>query len=131
MILISEVNKISKESLKDSQVLFKAKRYKGAIYMCGYVIELRLKYNICKMLKWSGFPSTSGEFEKYKSFKTHDLDVLLHLSGKEDKIKTKFLADWSIIANWDPEIRYNKVNSVNKNDAQNMIKSTKTLLKQL
>jgi len=53
--------------------------------------------------KWAGFPSTRKEFEGYHSFKTHDLDVLLHLTGIEGRIKTQLFAEWSAVAAWDPE----------------------------
>ena len=39
----------------------------------------------------------------YRSY-VHDLDVLLHLSGVEQRIKTQHLADWSLVAKgWDPQ----------------------------
>jgi len=79
--------------IKDAEVLLTAKRYDGAAYICGYALELGLKARICRTLKWSGYPSTNKEFANYRSFKTHDLDVLLHLSGIEEKIKTIFLVN--------------------------------------
>jgi hypothetical protein len=69
-------------------------------------VELRLKRKICETLGWKGYPSTEKEFNKLKSFKIHDLEMLLHFSGVEDKIKDEVFTEWSIIASWDPEIRY-------------------------
>lgn len=63
-------------------------------------------------------------------FKTHDLEVLLHLSGFETKIKANFLSEWSIAISWNPEIRY----SSEKRSAQNvelMLTSSEALLKNL
>jgi hypothetical protein len=108
-----------------------SQRYDGAIYLCGYAVELSLKARICKTLKWTGFPSSNKEFEKYKSFKTHDLDVLLHLAGIEDRIKTQLLAEWSTVVQWDPESRYEPVGSASSSDAQKMVISTKALLAKL
>ncbi|MFV9691345.1 MAG: HEPN domain-containing protein, partial [Desulfobacteria bacterium] len=90
-----EITKIAKARLKDAEVLHSSRRYEGAVYLCGYAVELSLKARICKTLRWSGYPSTNNEFRDYRSFKTHDLDVLLHLSGIEQRIKTELFAEWS------------------------------------
>ena len=87
-----------------------------------------LKARICHALKWLGYPSTRKEFEGYQSFRTHDLDVLLHLSGTENKIKTNHLAEWSIVATWDPNVRYRPIGSTSSQDATGMIQSTKVIL---
>jgi len=128
MIAIKDMKAISKARLRDALVLSTGKRYEGAIYLCGYALELALKARICRTLKWAGFPDTNMEFESYKTFKTHDLDVLLHLSGIEAKIKTAFLAEWSAVAQWDPESRYNPIGSATQADAYLMLSSTKALL---
>jgi HEPN domain-containing protein len=128
MIDLAELVKIAEERLKDAEALLAAGRYDGAIYLGGYVIELTLKSRICKVLSWKGFPQTRSEFQKYQSFKTHDLDVLLSLSGAEDKIKTGYLAEWSAVATWDPEARYNPIGSASKSDAELLIESAKRLM---
>lgn len=61
---------IAKERLTDAETLLNAHRYDGAVYICGYSIEIALKHKICNTLNWTGFPSTSKEFEKFKSPKT-------------------------------------------------------------
>ena len=93
MTLTKELKGISRARLEDSEALYDARRYDGATYLCGYTVELALKARICKTLKWKGFPSTPNEFNNFKSFRTHDLDVLLALSGAEQRIKTRFLAE--------------------------------------
>jgi hypothetical protein len=128
MIPRKDLRKIARARLKDADVLLASRRYDGATYLCGYAVELALKARICQALKWQDFPSTSGEFRDYQSFKTHDLDVLLHLSGREQIIKLNFLAEWSAVAQWDPSARYQPVGSANRTDAQLMISSAKTLL---
>lgn len=131
MIPKSDLRRIAKARLSDSEVLFRARRYDGGMYLCGYAVELALKARICKTLKWSGFPFTQSEFHGYSSFKTHNLDVLLTLSGIEAKIKTRFLVEWSAVAMWDPEARYRSVGSAKRNDVKLMITSAKKLLKAL
>jgi HEPN domain-containing protein len=128
MVSISELRKIAKGRLKDAEVLATAKRYDGAIYLCGYAIETALKARICRVLKWPGYPSTRKEFEGYQSFRTHDLDILLHLSGAEGVVKTKLFAEWSIVATWDANVRYRPIGSASSQDAADMIKSTKAIL---
>ncbi len=128
MIPENELRRIAADRLKDATALLNAKRYDGATYLCGYAVELTLKARICKTLKWLEFPSTNKEFENYKSFKVHNLDVLLHLSGQEEKIKTRFFAEWSSVAQWDPTSRYQSIGTVNKTDAEDMINATKTLI---
>lgn len=129
MITKSELRKLANARLKDSKILFEAKRYDGAVYICGYVIELGLKLRICKTLKWDGFPSSNSEFNDFRSFKTHNLDVLLALSGIEEKVKTKFLPEWSAVTSWDPQARYNPIGTIGKADAELMIESAKKLLR--
>ncbi|MBI1923693.1 HEPN domain-containing protein, partial [Candidatus Poribacteria bacterium] len=81
MISKDDLRKIARAKLKDAEVLYKNRRYDGAVYLCGYTIETVLKARICRTLKWEGFPSTRSEFQSYQSFRTHDLVVLLTLSG--------------------------------------------------
>lgn len=129
MIDRREIKKIAKERLVDAKVLANAHRYEGAIYLCGYAVELGLKARICKTLKWKGWPSGGKEFDGYQSFKTHNLDVLLHLSGIEERIKTQLFMEWSAVAQWDPQSRYNPVGTARWFDAWVMILSADKLLK--
>jgi HEPN domain-containing protein len=128
MISRTDLRRLARARLADSEVLFTKGRYDGAVYLSGYAIEVALKARICRTLKWSEFPSSKKEFEPYRSLRTHDLDVLLRLSGIENRIKTKNLTEWSIIATWDPEVRY-KSTKAKHQDALSMIEAVKTLLK--
>lgn len=128
MIDRTELRRIAQERWKDAKALLKAERYDGAIYLGGYVVELALKSRICKTLKWKSFPQTRSEFQSFQSFKTHDLDVLLSLSGAEDKIKIRYLAEWSAVTTWDPEARYNPIGSASKTDAELLIEAARKLL---
>ena len=121
MISIRELKKIASARLKDAEILFQGKRYDGAVYLCGYAVELILKAKICKTLNWTDFPSSNSEFQGLQSFKTHRLDLLLSLSGQEGKIKATYFADWSIVASWDSETRYSIIGTVTEIDAFNMI----------
>lgn len=126
-----EIRKIAKARLKDAEVLAASRRYEGAMYLCGYSVELGLKARICKTLKWSGYPSSSKEFKNYHSFRTHNLDVLLHLAGVENRIKTELFAEWSTVAEWSPESRYNPIGVRSLSDAHLMISAAKAVLAKL
>src|SRR6266481_9928944 len=131
MIFPSELRAIAKARLRDAEVLLSARRYDGSVYLCGYSVEIGLKARICRILKWEGFPSTNKEFEGYHNFRTHKLDVLLHLSGAEKKIKAKYFVEWSAVAKWEPDTRYKQIGTATPSEATDMISSAKVLLKVL
>lgn len=128
MISTEELRGIANARLEDAKVLLEANRHDGAIYLCGYVVEIALKARICDTLGWGGFPESNKEFQPYRSFKTHDLDVLLSLSGMEAEIKSSYLADWSAVATWAPGVRYNPVGTADREDAELMIDAADSLL---
>lgn len=128
MIPAKELRNIARARLKDADALLASRRYDGAIYLCGYAVELVLKARICSALKWQGYPSTTSEFKDYQSFRTHDLDVLLHLSGREQNIKLNSFAEWSSVAQWNPSARYQPVGTAKRTDAQLMILAARKLL---
>jgi HEPN domain-containing protein len=131
MIPISELQRIAQARLEDAKTLLAADRHDGATYLCGYAVELALKFRICQILNWPEFPSTTGEFRPYRSFQTHELDVLLRLSGQEARIKRDHFAEWNTVAVWKPEVRYSVVGTVAKSDAELMIVAAEGLLKVL
>ena len=61
----------------------------------------------------------------------HDLDVLLHLSGIEKQIKTQHLTAWSIVAKWDPELRYQPIRQTTRQDALDMLMAATMLARVL
>lgn len=63
MIKVADLQKLARARLKDAKSLLSAKRFDGAIYIGGYVVEIALKARICRTLKWSEFPETRKEFE--------------------------------------------------------------------
>lgn len=119
---------LAKERLGDALALFDAKRYRGAFYLCGYAVETALKKKICTTLGWDEYPSGGKDSNKYSSFKTHDLEVLLHLSGAEKRIA--ITEEWSIIMKWNVEIRYSLDNQ-SPEDVKLMIDASKSLVEKL
>ncbi len=90
-------------------------------------MELALKHRICKTLKWDDYPASN----KLNNFKTHDLDLLLLLSGVKKKINAELWAEWSGVSGWTSELRYKPAGNVTKEETRLMIEAAKTLLKRL
>jgi hypothetical protein len=128
MISRVELRRIARARLRDAEVLYAARRYDGAAYLCGYAVELTLKARICRTLRWTEFPATAGEFADYRSFRTHNLEVLLHLSGIENRIRSAYASQWMVVDTWDPESRYNPVGTAKKGATSDMIAATTALL---
>ena len=128
MISIEELYAIARARLADATLLFTNSRPDGALYLGGYAIEVALKARICKTLNWSGFPEKRAEFENFASFKTHKLDVLLALSGQEQRIKSEYLWAWSAVATWDPEARYRPIGKTPQIDVALLLIAAETLL---
>jgi hypothetical protein len=126
LITIASLRSLANTRLSESDTLVYNGHYDGAVYLCGYAIELALKGKICDTLKWKEFPFNPNEFRDYQSFRTHDLDVLLHLSGIEAAIKSDHLEDWSQVADWNPDLRYRT--GAHRESVQSMINSARSLL---
>ncbi len=113
--------------LEDATILYNNGRYECSVYICGYAIELALKYAICKTLNWDQFPCNRKEFEKLSSFKTHDLETLLLLAGIVKKVKPDLLYEWSIVAKWNPENRYSNTLTTAE-ETSNMLESSAKII---
>lgn len=103
---VETLRTLSVARMDDARALLSAGRNEGAIYLCGYAIELALKARICETLGWTRFPDTGREVADYRSLRTHDLDVLLNLSGVRNRILSGSRQDWETVSKWRPELRY-------------------------
>lgn len=126
-----DLTRIARARIADAEALSRSNRYDGAVYLCGYAVEMALKVRICRTLEWPGFPDTAKDFREYLSFKTHDLDVLLHLSGVEKMVKQNFIPEWSVVGTWNPEMRYQAIGSATKERVEHMIEASKKLMEVL
>jgi len=127
MIPTADLKSIARARLNDAKVLLKGRRLDDAVYLCGYAVEMALKARLCRTLKWSGFPETGAEFQGLQSIKTHNLEILLRLSGVEGKI-TRFIREWSQVIDWDPEKRYQTSGKFTEQQAKDMIAAVTKLL---
>jgi len=120
----SELKELAKIRLKEAKALFDCELYDGSRYLAGYVVELSLKACICKVLDTDNYPE-SGELSR--SFKTHNFDDLLNLTGlgrRFDRAKIvnpNLLANWSLVTEWTESFRYKPVGSSPKQLAQDTI----------
>ena len=128
MISAAELDNIARARIEDAKVLLTAGRFDGATYLCDYAVEMALKARISRTFTWGEFPSTGGEFQAYRSFPTHELDVLLHLSGQEDRLSQNHFALWNAVAVWKVESRYSVVGTAQQPDATAMIQVAEELL---
>ena len=128
MISVAELDSLARARIDDAKALLAAGRFDGATYLCGYGVELSLKARICRTLDWPEFPSTNHEFQRYRSFQTHELDVLLSLSGQESRIKQDHFLSWNAVAVWRVESRYNVVGTAHQAEATTMIQAAEELL---
>ena len=86
MINKSQLQNIAKEKLEDAESLHRNGKHSSAFYISGYTLEIFLKSIICDTLNWDGYPSTNSEFQGFTSFKTHNLENLLRLTGKHNEV---------------------------------------------
>ena len=122
MLTVAELRAVSAARLDDAQALFNSGRYDGVVYLCGYAVELALKARICETLNWDGYPATNREFRDYQSFRTHDLKVLLRLSGQENRIIQSMTDTWRAVSEWNPNLRYLIPGSASESDASLLLK---------
>jgi HEPN domain-containing protein len=131
MIPVSDLRLLARGRLRDAKALFRANRYDGSAYICGYAVEVALKARICRTLRWPGFPTRAGEFDGRQSLKTHKLEHLLRFTGQELRIWGKYEAEWKDVAVWDPERRYLPIGTTNRGEAESMLRSAQVLVRVL
>ena len=131
MVSRTDLRQIARARLHDARALRDRGRYDGAVYVCGYAIEIALKTRICQTLRWPDFPATNREFEGKQSFRTHDLALLLSFSSVEALIRSRYLPEWLLVANWTPDIRYQAPGRTTPNDADEMITAAGILVRVL
>lgn len=114
-----------RQKYSDAELLIHNGRFANAIYLCGYCVELSLKYAIAKQLQWPAY-RTDG---KLKFLKVHDLDILVPLTGQEQKIKK--LSSWSVAIKWDESRRYEDPALATPQDAYDMLIAAKEFAEEL
>lgn len=130
MISERDLRRVAPVRLRDARALLAQRRYGAASYVSGYTLEIMLKSRICHTLKWAGFPETRKEFEGYSSFRTHDLDVLLQLSGRAPRILPTLSAAWAVVVKWTPELRYSAMEP-SQEETRTLLEAIEVLIRHL
>ena len=121
---------IASTRFKEAQILYKNKKYEGAVHLCVCALEMALKKKIWDV--WgAGFPETTHEFNMLQEIKTHNFHKLLELSQQENVLKanTRLWADWIIVQELDIEVRYSPIGRIEIKKATEIIRATNSLLK--
>ncbi len=115
------LKQIALTRLEEAKILYDNSKYDGAVYLCGYVLEVALKARICNLLKLKEYPDRG---KSKNIFTIHDFEILFKLAGLEAEIELKkkssstFFANWYLLASskdgWTPEIRYKAIGSYTK-----------------
>ena len=121
MLPIREIEELASARFREASLLFAAKEYDGAAYLCGYAVELTLKAKICANLHWQGYPESSKEFERLSSIRVHHLATLLDFTGLQEIVRTKYQVHWSNVKDWSPVGRYNRIGTVSADRARTML----------
>jgi HEPN domain-containing protein len=87
------------ERLRDARVLARRenKRYTGAVYLGGYVVECLLKAAICMEQRTERLPT---------KYRTHELEALLEATGYRPTMTPEIAAKFRVIIGWNVQLRY-------------------------
>lgn len=104
----SDLEKVAEAKLADAKLLLDNERYSNAYYLAGYAVEIALKAVIANMMNAHTIPDRRFIEKVY----SHRLNELIGLAGLKSELDNDHAADaelkanWAIVANWTPEVRY-------------------------
>ncbi len=93
----NDFRKLALQRLEDARVLLSRRRYAGAYYLSGYVVECALKACIAQRTKRFDFPP---EPNTVRDMYVHDLMKLLKTAGLDSRLNADFRTDKKLQANW-------------------------------
>jgi HEPN domain-containing protein len=103
-----DFRKLTEIRLQEAEILLQGKKYDGAYYLSGYVVECALKACIAKKTKEFDFPDKKIANGSH----THDLASLMKIGGLQDRLDEEikqsqpFNNNWGVVKNWSEESRY-------------------------
>jgi len=104
---------LARTRLQDAKALLGRKRWSGAYYLSGYVIECALKACLLKHLGESGSVfGVQGYLKQLADCWTHDLVKLVNLAGLDAEFGVARAANptlggyWGIVKDWKETSRY-------------------------
>ncbi|MGV3533493.1 MAG: DNA-binding protein [Chthoniobacteraceae bacterium] len=107
---------------REAKVLFKAREYSGAYYLCGYAVECALKARIAKTVQRYDFPNKDFATKVF----VHDLGALLNHAQltkefqADSKISPQLEIDWAFVKDWSEKKRYE---IIREQDAKDLLEA--------
>jgi len=108
-----KLQELARTRLKDAKALLGRRRWSGAYYLCGYVIECSLKACLLRHLGESD--AVFGDQDYLKELAkcwTHDLVKLVNLAGLDAPFgaargaNPQLQANWTVTKDWKESSRY-------------------------
>ena len=113
---VSEHSKAGKHRMEDARALMKEKRWRGALYIAGYVIECLLKTKLMRIFDCRNLRELEevlqmkGLLSEQRTIFTHQLEALLRLVPGWERLRQKrnqgLWQDFNIVNTWMPAWRY-------------------------
>lgn len=109
----ADLQSLALEKLDDARLLLEHGRFSSAYYLAGYAIETGLKACIARTIAAETIPDRRFINDLY----VHDLVKLVTLAGLKERLSVRrrtdlvFAANWGLVAQWRPEVRYEIVES--------------------
>jgi HEPN domain-containing protein len=108
-----QLQNVAKARLKDAKALLGRKRWAGAYYLSGYVIECGLKACLLRFLGESGVVFGDEKYlKRLTECWTHDLVKLVNLAGLDAAFGAAIGANptlavhWGVVKDWRESSRY-------------------------
>ncbi|MFM9845943.1 MAG: HEPN domain-containing protein [Hyphomicrobiaceae bacterium] len=107
----NDLQAIARSKLSDAQLLLQHGRWSNSYYLSGYAVEIGLKACIAKQISADVIPDKNFIAETYR----HELRRLVNLAGLSQELGNReradqpFAANWAIVAQWNPETRYEAI----------------------
>lgn len=104
--------------LSEAKILLDNRKYDGAYYLSGYVIECALKACIARQVRRFQFPDKNLANNCY----THDLNKLVNLANLKPDLdrhisnNNNFEINWTIVKDWSEESRYKRNRKLEASD---------------
>ena len=94
----AEYRQVALVRLADARVLLRARRFDGAYYLAGYVVECALKACIARQFRVATIPDPKLVSEIYR--RGHELPALARLAGLELAITAEARRDGQFGSSW-------------------------------
>lgn len=121
----SDFKYLANARLKEAKILLDNRKYDGAYYLSGYVIECALKACIAKQIKRFQFPDKNLAKDCY----SHDLKSLINLANLKYELQSHiadnhfFEINWTIVKDWSEQSRYRRNNKAKALDIYSAVSS--------